>query len=100
MGGLLSIWDDERAHGDVFNLGGVGEISMNDLAARIVAFTGSSSEIVHIPYEEAYEPGFEDMQRRVPSTEKVRALTGWQPSRSLDDIIRDVADYQRSTGTK
>lgn len=100
VAGLLSIWDDERAHGDVFNLGGVGEISMNDLAAHIVEFTGSSSEIVHIPYEQAYEPGFEDMQRRVPCTDKVRALTGWQPSRSLDDIIRDVADYQQSTGTR
>ena len=98
--GLLTVWDDERSHGDVFNLGGVGEISMNDLAARIIALTGSSSEIVHIPYEQAYEPGFEDMQRRVPSTEKVKALTGWQPSRTLDDIIHDVAEYQRSTGTR
>lgn len=100
VAGLLTLWDDDRTHGDVFNVGGVGEISMNDLASRVVALTGSSSEIVHIPYEQAYEPGFEDMQRRVPSTEKVKALTGWQPGRTLDDIITDVAEYQRSTGTR
>lgn len=98
--GLLSLWDDDRTHGDVFNIGGVGEISMNDLAARVIELTGSASEIVHIPYEQAYEPGFEDMQRRVPSTAKVNALTGWSPARTLDDIIRDVADYQRATGTR
>lgn len=100
VAGLLSLWDDERTHGDVFNVGGVGEISMNQLAERVIAITGSSSEIVHIPYEEAYEPGFEDMQRRVPSTEKIKAMTGWQPTHSLDDIIRDVAEYQSTTGTR
>ncbi len=100
VAGLLSLWDDERTHGDVFNVGGVGEISMNQLAERVIANTGSTSEIVHIPYEQAYEPGFEDMQRRVPSTEKIKGMTGWQPKRTLDDIIRDVAEYQRSTGTR
>ena len=100
VAGLLSLWDDDRTHGDVFNVGGVGEISMNKLAERVIAITGSSSRIVHIPYEEAYEPGFEDMQRRVPSTEKIKAMTGWQPKHSLDDIIRDVAEYQSSTGTR
>ncbi len=100
VAGLLSLWDDERTHGDVFNVGGVGEISMNRLAERVIANTGSTSEIVHIPYEQAYEPGFEDMQRRVPSTEKIKGITGWQPKRTLDDIIRDVAEYQSSTGTR
>ncbi|MHB0928945.1 MAG: GDP-mannose 4,6-dehydratase [Candidatus Nanopelagicales bacterium] len=100
VAGLLSLWDDERTPGDVFNVGGVGEISMNQLAERVIANTGSTSEIVHIPYEQAYEPGFEDMQRRVPSTEKIKGMTGWQPKRTLDDIIRDVAEYQRSTGTR
>jgi UDP-glucose 4-epimerase len=100
VAGLLTLWDDERAHGQVFNLGGIGEISMNALADRVIALTNSSSEVLHIPYEEAYEPGFEDMQRRVPSTAKVKELTGWQPSRTLDDIILDVAEYQRSTGTR
>ena len=96
--GLLALWDDERAHGDVFNVGGVEEISIQELAARVLTLTGSDSPIVRVPYDQAYEPGFEDMQRRVPSTDKLRALTGWAPTHSLDDIIRDVVAHQRATG--
>lgn len=98
VSGLLSLWDDEAAHGDVFNVGGVEEISIEALARRVIALTGSASEIVKIPYDEAYEPGFEDMQRRVPATDKLRALTGWQPIKTLDDIIHDVVSHQQSTG--
>lgn len=98
VNGLLALWDDPTTHGDVFNVGGVEEISIDALAQRVLALAASSSEIVKIPYDEAYEPGFEDMQRRVPSTDKLRARTGWVPTRTLDDIIRDVMNHQRSTG--
>jgi nucleoside-diphosphate-sugar epimerase len=58
--------------------------------------TGSTSAITHIPYEVAYEEGFEDMERRVPDTTKLEALTGWKPTRSLDDILDDVIAWERS----
>ena len=63
--------------GDVFNVGAQNELSINELARPILAATGSSSPVVHVPYDEAYEEGFEDMERRVPDTGKVHALTGW-----------------------
>jgi UDP-glucose 4-epimerase len=68
---------------------------MNELAERIIAASGSSSEIVHIPYDEAYEEGFEDMERRVPDISKIRALTGWEPKLGLDRILTDVLDSER-----
>lgn len=98
VAGLLALWDDSRAEGDVYNVGGVEEISIETLARKVIELTGSASPIVKIPYDQAYEPGFEDMHRRVPATDKLRGLTGWTPSRSLDDIIRDVVEHQRSTG--
>ena len=73
------------------DVGGVEEISIQDLAARVLALTGSDSPIVRIPYDQAYETGFEDMQRRRPDTTRIRELLGWEPTRGLDDIIRDVA---------
>lgn len=96
--GLLALWDSSEAHGDVFNVGGTEEISISDLADRVIALAGSSSSKSYIPYDEAYEPGFEDMQRRAPSIEKIQALTGWTPLRTLDDVIRDVIEHQQSTG--
>ncbi len=98
VAGLLALWDEPRAHGDVFNVGGVGEVSIQTLAERVRTITDSSSPIVSVPYDEAYEPGFEDMQRRVPDTSKLHALTGWAPGRDLDNILRDVMSFQRSTG--
>ena len=76
--------------GRVVNIGNNFEISMNDLAAKIIAQTGSSSEIVHLPYEVAYGAGFEDMARRVPNISLIKELTGWAPSRDLAQIIEDV----------
>jgi UDP-glucose 4-epimerase len=70
---------------------------MNELAEAIVARTGSSSRIVHVSYEVAYEQGFEDMERRVPDVERIGALTGWSPKRTLDDILDDVIEYRRAT---
>ena len=78
--GMLRLLDHPDAVGEVFNVGSPGEISMLDLANKIIAMTGSSSPIELIPYDQAYEVGFEDMQRRVPDTTKLRELTGWAPS--------------------
>jgi UDP-glucose 4-epimerase len=77
--------------GDVFNIGGEGEVSINDLAKLIVSKTNSKSSIKHIPYTDAYPVGFEDMQRRVPDTSKIRKLTGWAPKHNLESIIESVA---------
>jgi UDP-glucose 4-epimerase len=76
--------------GEVFNIGSTHEISINDLAERIREQTGSSSDIVRIPYEEVYGPGFEDMRRRTPDLTKLRDTIGFTPSRSTDEILDDV----------
>jgi UDP-glucose 4-epimerase len=86
---------DEQARGNVFNLGSTAEISILELAHRIVEVTGSRSQIAFTPYDEVYGPGFEDMYRRVPDTSKVHAQIGWQPTRSIDQIINDVAEDLR-----
>jgi UDP-glucose 4-epimerase len=93
---LLGILDEPRAAGDVFNVGSSEEISIEQLARRIIAKTQSSSPIVHMPYDVAYEVGFEDMARRVPDVAKVEALTGWHAKRSLADILDDVIAEARS----
>jgi UDP-glucose 4-epimerase len=93
---LAGLIDDERAHGNVFNVGATDEISMLDLARRIIAVTGSSSEVSLTAYADAYGDGFEDMFRRIPDIAKVRGLIGWSPTRSLDDVIRDVIEHQRA----
>ena len=92
---LLELVDHPGAVGDVFNVGARNEVSINELARLILAATGSSSPIVHIPYDVAYEEGFEDMERRVPDTGKLEALTGWRATRSLEDVIEDVIDHER-----
>ena len=96
VAGLLSLLDEPRAVGDVFNVGAPHEISMNALAERVIEMTGSPSGVVHVPYETAYEEGFEDMERRVPDVSKIKALTGWSPTHSLDDILRDVLAFERA----
>jgi UDP-glucose 4-epimerase len=83
------------AVGDVFNIGSTQEVTIRELAEHVRGLTGSASEIVYVPYEEAYAPGFEDMRRRVPNIAKIAALTGYTPTHSLDDILRKVIDYQR-----
>jgi UDP-glucose 4-epimerase len=92
---LLALIDEPRAYGNVFNVGATTEISILDLAKRVIAVTGSRSEIRFTPYDTAYGKGFEDMYRRVPDTAKIRALVDWSPSRSLEDMIGDVATDQR-----
>jgi UDP-glucose 4-epimerase len=85
-----------QAAGEVFNVGGTEEISMKDLAYRIRELTNSNSEIVYIPYAEAYEEGFEDMLRRVPNVRKVRKLLGYYPNRNLDDILIQTIEYYKN----
>lgn len=87
---LARLLDDDAAVGDVFNIGATEEITILDLARRIVERTGSASPIELVPYEEAYESGFEDMRRRVPDISKVHSLTGWKPTRTLDDILSET----------
>jgi UDP-glucose 4-epimerase len=90
ISGLLKLIDNPLAEGKVFNLGSQEEISITELAKKIIALTGSTSEINYIPYDEAYEDGFEDMPRRVPGTAKVKNLTGWNTTKTLVDIVADV----------
>jgi UDP-glucose 4-epimerase len=92
---LVSLIDEPRAVGQVFNIGNGREISINDLAEKIKAMTRSSSEIVRIPYDQAYESGFEDMPRRVPDIAKIQALTGYKPTVELDEILDRVIEYFR-----
>jgi UDP-glucose 4-epimerase len=77
--------------GKVINIGNDFEISINNLARKVIAETGSSSEIIYVPYQEAYGEGFEDMERRVPNIELIKQLVGWKPKRDLSTIINDIA---------
>lgn len=92
---LMALMAQEEAVGEVFNVGGTEEITIVELAEKIVKATGSTSTIELIPYEEAFEKDFEDMQRRVPGIEKIKALIGFEPKTSLDDIIRQVVEYTK-----
>ena len=81
----------ENTIGKVINIGNNFEISINELAKKVVSETGSSSEIIHVPYNEAYGDGFEDMDRRVPNIELINQLVGWKPQRDLSTIISDIS---------
>jgi UDP-glucose 4-epimerase len=94
--GITRLLDEPSAIGEAFNIGSTEEISILDLARRINDKTGSSSEITLVPYDEAYEQGFEDMRRRVPVTAKINAATGWTTTRSLDSILDDVIAEARA----
>ena len=89
---LVALEAEPRAVGNIFNIGTQDSISINELARQVVAETGSTSTIVHVPYEEAYEPGFEDMQHRMPDISKLNHLVGWTPRKSLSVIIQEVKD--------
>jgi UDP-glucose 4-epimerase len=93
--GILRLVDHPDASGRAYNIGGVEEISMEDLARRVVEAAGSTSKIRYVPYDEAYEEGFEDMQRRVPDTTRARELVGFTPQVALDEILRMVVADQR-----
>src|SRR5439155_14786320 len=93
---MVALINEPKAVGQVFNIGNGQEISIGDLALLIKQKTGSQSAIVKIPYEQAYEAGFEDMPRRVPDISKIRALIGYAPTVELDEILERVIEYFRS----
>jgi UDP-glucose 4-epimerase len=93
---LAALGQKEKMVGEIVNLGNDEEITIADLAQKIKTISGSASELKYIPYDEAYEEGFEDMKRRVPDLSKIRELTGYSPRYSLDDIINDVIQYYKN----
>ena len=93
---LVGLLDREDLFGQVLNIGSTEEISMYELAERVRDMTGSSSDIVLVPYDEAYADGFEDMQRRVPDITKIEAALGWRPTKCLDQILGDVIEHELS----
>ena len=90
---LLLVMDSDTAVGQVFNVGNNSQISIMDLAKKVLKITGSKSSIEKIAYEKAYPEGFEDMQRRVPDISKIKQVLGWEPKINLDQIIKDIADF-------
>jgi len=93
---LVDLLSEEAAVGDVFNIGSPQEITINDLARLVIEMTASRSGVTHIPYEVAYEEGFEDMERRIPDITKISGLTGWEPRLGLRDILQDVIASERA----
>jgi UDP-glucose 4-epimerase len=93
VSGVMALLTEPASIGEVFNIGGVGEVSMNELASTVIEVTGSKSQVKYKSYADAYPVGYEDMQRRVPDTTKLRNLTGWSASHNLKSIISDVAKY-------
>lgn len=96
VGALVGLMDHPDAVGQVFNIGSNEEVSILELARRVKSITDSPSEISFLPYDEAYEEGFEDMPRRIPDITKVGELVGFRPTKKLDEILQSVVDYQNS----
>jgi UDP-glucose 4-epimerase len=92
---LMALLDNEKCYGQVFNVGNNSEISIGDLARLVKELCSSRSEIVNLPYEEAYEAGFEDMRRRVPDLSKIAAAIGWKPTIPLEQTLKDVIEHFR-----
>jgi len=90
---LLLVMDSDKAVGQVFNIGNNSQISIMELAKKVIKITGSKSSIEKIAYENAYPEGFEDMQRRVPDISKIKQVLGWEPEINLDQIIKDIAAF-------
>jgi UDP-glucose 4-epimerase len=88
---LLQLVANDKTINEVYNVGGTGEITIKNLAETIIKQTNSNSKIEYIPYDKAYAPGFEDMQRRVPDISKIKEAINWRPQRDLTQIISDVA---------
>jgi len=91
--GLLLVMDSDKAVGEVFNIGNNQQISIMELARKVIEITSSKSTIEKIAYERAYPKGFEDMQRRVPDISKMKQVLGWSPKLNLDQIIKDIAAF-------
>ncbi len=90
---LLLVMDSDKSIGQVFNIGNNQQISIMDLAKKIIEITGSKSIIEKVAYEEAYPEGFEDMERRVPDISKIKSVLGWEPKINLDQIVKDIAAF-------
>ena len=97
---LIGLATDPRAVGEVFNVGNDEEISIETLAKKIKLLTNSQAEIVKIPYHEAYEPGFEDMFRRVPDIRKVKELLNWRPEVGTDELLTKIIEYTRQSQSR
>jgi UDP-glucose 4-epimerase len=95
VGALVKLMAETRAIGQVYNVGNAEEITILDLAHRVRQLSGSRSEVVLVPYEQAYEAGFEDMPRRVPDLRKLHDLIGYEPRVNLDEILMQVIEYFR-----
>jgi UDP-glucose 4-epimerase len=93
---VVTLSETDSTIGDYFNVGGVGETTIKELASKIITQTSSTSAIKYIPYSDAYPVGFEDMQRRVPDISKIRKAIGWEPQHSLNSIIDSVAESLRN----
>ena len=96
--GILLLADSKRAVGQAFNIGSNTEVPIIELARKVIERVGCDSTIRLVPYEQAYEDGFEELGRRQPDTSRVERMTGWRPSRTLDDAIEDVIAYERTRG--
>jgi UDP-glucose 4-epimerase len=94
---ILAVAFSDNTIGKVINIGNNFEISINELAQKIIAETGSKSDVLYVPYEEAYGGGFEDMERRVPNIDLIKQLVGWEPMRDLSTIIRDISAEMKKT---
>lgn len=100
LAGLISLSESEDATGDVFNLGSDEEIAIEELAKKVQSLVNENAKIEYIPYEQAYEEGFEDMRRRVPDISKITSLIGWRPTKNIDDILKLTADYIKNISRK
>jgi UDP-glucose 4-epimerase len=94
--GLIGLMLEPSAVGEVFNVGSTESVTILELAERILRLTGSSSELVFVPYEEVYGHGVEEMFQRMPAIEKISAATGWEPTVTLDEILAQVVEHARA----
>ena len=97
---IIGLVEEPAAVGEIFNVGRDQEVTIDDLAQQIKAMTGSSSEIVHVSYDQAYAPGFEDMDRRVPDISKIGRFIGWQPTLNLEQTLEQVISDRRTRGER
>ncbi len=93
---LAALMDARGISGEIFNVGSTERVTIDELSRRVLALTESASQIVHVPYDEVYGQGIEDMLHRQPAIEKLQAAVGWQPTLTLDEILRDVVEHTRT----
>jgi len=94
---VIELMNDDSISGEIYNVGNDEEVTINELARRVIKLAGSDSEIQHVPYDEAYAPGFEDLRKRTPCIDKLRGRIGFEPRRDLNAIIESVIDFQRES---